>query len=189
MSVPAARAADLLAQLAAPARLQVFAELVHFGGEGVTLAELSIRLDMPKPEVAEVLGRLVSAGLAFGTGNGLFRARTDIFRETAQALDRAQPIAPLLAGYPQLRSYFAHGRLPALPPTLSERYRQIAELIARFLAVEGVLTEDEVNQRIAVIADDVAAVRRMLVETGWLERDRAGTSYGSARSVPHLHLA
>jgi hypothetical protein len=67
---------------------------------------------------------------------------------------------------------------------MSDRYQQIAELFARFLAVDGVLTEDQVNRALAVVADDVAAVRRMLVETGWLDRDRAGTSYGSARPLP-----
>jgi hypothetical protein len=56
-------------------------------------------------------------------------------------------------------------------------------LFARFIAVEGILTEAEINDRIAPAADDVAAVRRMLVESGWLERDRAGTSYGSARTL------
>ncbi|MEU4563988.1 DUF2087 domain-containing protein [Actinoplanes sp. NPDC023936] len=180
MSIAAARAAELLMQLSHPARLRAFAELVRAGAEGATIAELSIYLDQPKPEVAELLGRLVGAGLASGTGNGLFRVRAEVLREAAQGLDREQPINSLLTDFPQLKSYFAHGRLTSLPPTMSERYQQIAELFARFLAVEGVLTEDEVNARIAPVADDVAAVRRMLVETGWLERDRAGTTYGSA---------
>ncbi|MEV6302923.1 DUF2087 domain-containing protein [Actinoplanes sp. NPDC051861] len=184
MSAEAARAAEILTQLSNPARLIAFAELVKHGVNGATIAEMSIHLDMPKPEAGEVCARLVGAGLATGTGNGVFRARADVLREAAQTLDRAQPIAPLLAGYPQLRSFFSHGRLTSLPPTMSERYQQIGELFARFLAVDGVLTEDEVNRRLAVLTDDVAAVRRMLVETGWLERDRAGTSYGSARTLP-----
>jgi hypothetical protein len=181
MSVPAARAAELLMQLSNPLRLRALAELVRQGNNGVSIAEMSIHLDLPKPEVGELLGRLVGAGLATGTGKGDFRARPEVLREAAQALGKAQPITPLLADYPQLKSYFAHGRLTSLPPTMSERYQQISEMLARFLAVEGVLTEDEINARIAVVADDVAAVRRMLVETGWLERDRAGTSYGSPR--------
>ena len=40
------------------------------------------------------------------------------------------------------------------------------------------------NRALAAVSDDVAAIRRMLVETGWLERDRAGTTYGSARPLP-----
>ncbi|MFC7529830.1 DUF2087 domain-containing protein [Actinoplanes sp. GCM10030250] len=184
MSVQAARAAEILMQLSHPARLRAYAELVNQGNNGATLFELSLHLDMPKPDVAELCGRLVGAGLARGTGQGTFRARPDVLREAAQALARVQPIAPLLADYPQLKSYFAHGRLSSLPPTMSERYHQIGELFARFLAVDGILTEAEVNDRLAVVTDDVAAARRMLVETGWLERDRAGTSYGSGRPLP-----
>ena len=45
--------------------------------------------------------------------------------------------------------------------------------------------EDEINRRLAAVTDDVAGVRRMLVDTGWLERDRAGTTYGPGRPLPH----
>jgi hypothetical protein len=184
MSREAAHAAGLLMLLSHPARLRAFAELARHGTDGVTIFEMSIHLDLPKPEVADLLGRLVGAGVATGTGDGYYRARDGVLREAAQALARTQPIAPLLAEYPQLKAYFTHGRLASLPPTLGERSQQIGELFARFVAVDGVLTEAEVNDRIAGAADDVAAVRRMLVETGWLERDRAGTTYGSARPTP-----
>jgi hypothetical protein len=182
MSAEAARAAELLTQLSNPVRLRAFAGLVARGTEGFSVAEMSFLLDMTKPEAGEALGRLAGLGLASGSGDGYYRAKPEVLREAAQALVATLPIAPLLKEYPQLKSYFTHGYLTSLPPTLSDRYEQIAELLARFLAIDGVLTEDEVNKRIAKVAEDVAAVRRMLVETGWLERDRAGTSYGSART-------
>ncbi|GIE75560.1 hypothetical protein Aph02nite_15100 [Actinoplanes philippinensis] len=184
MSVEAAHAAGLLMLLSHPIRCRAFAELARHGKDGVTIFEMSIHLDVPQAEAAELLGRLVGADVATGSGNGYYRVRDGVLREAAQALDRTQPIAPLLSEYPQLKSFFSHGRLTSLPPTLSERAQQMAELFARFLAVDGVLSEAEVNDRIAAAADDVAAVRRMLVESGWLERDRAGTSYGSARRLP-----
>ncbi|GAA4601767.1 hypothetical protein BJY16_004006 [Actinoplanes octamycinicus] len=181
MSAEAARAAELLTQLSNPARLRAFAELVRRGSEGSSLAEMAFHLDISKPEAGEALGRLAGLGLASGSGDGYYRAKPEVLREVAQALTKTLPIAPLLTEYPQLKGYFAHGRLDSLPPTMSERYQQIAELLARFLAVDGVLTEDEVNQRLAAVTDDVAAVRRMLVDTGWLDRDRAGASYGAGR--------
>jgi hypothetical protein len=94
-----------------------------------------------------------------------------------------QPIAPLLATYPQLRGNFSHGRLVSLPPTLSDRYQQLGELLARFLALDGLYDEDQINHRLAAVTDEVASVRRMLVDTGWLERDRAGTTYGAGRPL------
>lgn len=182
-SADAARAAEILAQLSAPPRLAAFAELVRRGKEGATLAELAYTLDVPIQEAGNLLARLTGAGLATGTGNGVYRADPSELRTAAQAVDRAQPIAPLLAGFPQLRGNFAHGRLTSLPPTLSERYQQAAELFARFLALDGLCTEDDVNKRLSEVTDDVAGVRRMMVETGWLERDRAGTTYGPARPL------
>ena len=54
----------------------------------------------------------------------------------------------------------------------------------RFLALDGLCDEDEINRRLSAVTDDVAGVRRMLVDTGWLERDRAGTTYGPGRPLP-----
>jgi len=184
MSADAARAAEVLAQLSSPARLIAYAELVRRDSEGATLAELAYLLDVPVQQAGEALARLTGAGLATGTGNGVYRARPGALREAADAVDRAQPIAPLLADYPQLKGNFAHGRLTSLPPTMSERYHLIGELLARFLALDGLYDEDAINRLLSVVTDDVAGARRMLVDTGWLERDRAGTTYGPGRPLP-----
>ncbi len=183
MSAEAARAAEILSQLAVPLRLKAFAELVRRGAEGASIAELAYTIDEPVQVAGETLARLVGSGLATGTGNGIYRASPGVLRETAQSIDRSQPIAALLGDYPQLRANFVHGLLKTMPPTLSERYEQLGELLARFLALDGLYDEDAINRRLAEVTDDVAAVRRMLVETGWLERDRAGSTYGPGRTV------
>jgi hypothetical protein len=180
-SADAARAAEMLSQLATPERLAAFAELVRRGKEGATIAELAYVLDVPMQKSGELCARLVGAGLATGTGNGVYRANAGVLREAAAAVDMMQPVAPLLRGYPQLKGYFSHGRLTSLPPTLGERYDQVGELIVRLLALDGVCDEDSLNRRLAAVTDDVAGVRRMLVDTGWLERDRAGSTYGVGR--------
>jgi hypothetical protein len=187
MSVEAARAAEVLAQLSVPVRLLALAELVRRGQEGASLGELSYAMDLPLPEVGDACARLVGLGLASGTGNGFYRAVPQGLRglrDAAAAVDRLQPITALLADYPQLRGNFSHGRLTGLPPTLSDRYELIGELIARHLALDGLYAEDEINRRLATITDDVAGTRRMLVDTGWLERDRAGSTYGPGRPLP-----
>ena len=184
MSVEAARAAEVLAQLSVPVRMLTLAELVRRGPEGASLAELSSALDLPLPQVGDACARLVGLNLATGTGTGFYRARPEGLREAADAVDRLQPITALLADYPQLRANFSHGRLTGLPPTLSDRYELIGELLARFLALDGLYSEDEINRRLAEVTDEIAGTRRMLVDTGWLERDRAGTTYGTGRPVP-----
>ncbi|MGA5301702.1 DUF2087 domain-containing protein [Nucisporomicrobium flavum] len=182
MSLEAARAADVLTQLSGETRLLALAELVRCGKNGASLGELSYRLDLPLPKVGDACARLVALGVAIGSGNGFYRARLEGLREAAAAVERSQPIAGLLADYPQLRGNFSHGRLTSMPPTLSDRYEVLGELLSRFLALDGLYDEDEINKRLAEVTDDVAAVRRMLVDTGWLERDRAGTTYGPGRS-------
>lgn len=184
MSAEAARAAEVLAQLSAPIRLHAFTELVRRNRDGVSLAELSIALDRPLPEVADACARLVALGLATGAGAGTYRARPEGLREAAEGVDRRQPIAALLSEYPQLRANFSHGRLTSLPPTLSDRYHLIGELLARFLSLDGLYAEAEINRKLTLVADDVAGTRRMLVDTGWLERDRAGSTYGPGRPLP-----
>lgn len=184
MTAAAARAAEILTQLSSPQRLLVLAELARHGPDGITLAELAPATGLPLPKAADACARLVALGLATGAGAGAYRARLDGLREAAAAVDGRQPIAALLDDYPQLRGNFAHGRLTGLPPTLSERSEQMGELLVRFLALDGLCGEDEINCRLAEITDDVAGVRRMLVDTGWLKRDRAGTTYGQGRPVP-----
>jgi DNA-binding IclR family transcriptional regulator len=183
MSAEAARAAEVLTQLSSPHRLRALAELMR-RTEGASLAELSYALDLPLPETGDACARLASLGLASGSGNGFYRARPEGLREAAAAVDALQPITPLLRDYPQLKGYFQHGRLTSLPPTLSDRTPVLGELLTRFLALDGLCDESEINRRLAVVADDVAGVRRMLVDTGYLERDRAGTTYGVGRPVP-----
>jgi hypothetical protein len=184
MSAEAARAAELLTQLSSPPRLIAFAELVRRGPQGATIAELAYLLDVPAAKAGEALARLVGVDLATGTGNGVYWAVPGALREAAAAIDRTQPIAALLGDYPQLRGHFAHGRLTELPPTMSERYHQLGELVARFLALRELCDEHTVNRRLATLTDEVAGLRRLLVETGWLERDRAGTTYGPGRPLP-----
>lgn len=179
-----ARAGEVLAQLSSQSRLLAFAELARRGKEGASLAEVAYALDVPLATAGDACARLVAAGLATGTGNGFYRARLEGLREAAAEVDRLQPITPLLAEYPQLRGNFSHGRLTTLPPTLSDRYPLLGELLARFLALDGLYDEGEINRRLAAVTDEVAAVRRMLVDTGWLERDRAGTTYGPGRPLP-----
>ena len=184
MSAAAARAAQVLTHLAHPDRLAVLAELSKRDSEGATIAVLASSLDLPVTRVGDACSRLRGLGLATGTGNGIYKARLEGLREAAADVEKEQPIARLLVVYPELRANFAYGRVKELPPTASERSDLMGELLARFLDLDGLYDESEINQRLARVTDDVAGARRMLVETGWLERDRAGTTYGLGRQLP-----
>src|ERR1700759_3110996 len=147
MSAAAARAAEILTHLSHPDRLAVLAELSR-RADGGTIAELAQALDLPVTRVGYARSPLVGIKAAAGTGTAIYRARLEGLREAAVAVAQAQPIAPLLDDYPELRSNFAHGRIRELPPTASERSWVMGQLLARFLDLDGLYDEAEINRRL-----------------------------------------
>ena len=105
------------------------------------------------------------------------RPRLQALEQTAADLLAALPVTALLAQDPSLGRLFRHGRLTGLPvlARVEERAR-LADLLVRLLPPDRSLTEPEVNAALAEVADDVAAVRRFLVEEGRLTRE-AGRDY------------
>ena len=161
------------------------------------------------PSVARQLEVLVAAGLVERTGDGYdnLRARFDRVGELARDLARSRGRRPRARRArrrlaPRRR---AARRRPssawARRPTTSEDPAGVPrrrpadddpgpapkrQVVLRFL-LERVFTEDrdypekEVNQRLALFHPDVAALRRYLSTTGYVDRDAA---YRRARSRP-----
>jgi hypothetical protein len=177
------RAAELLSHLSNQTRLLVLAELARRGEDGATLSELAAALDLPVPKLGDACARLLSVHAATRMPDGRYVARLAGLREASAALDDLQPISALLDEYPKLRSVFSHGRLVSLPVLYGDAYWQLAEMLARFVALESPVDEADINRRLSAVSNDVALLRRMLVDTGWLARDKAGTTYEPSRPV------
>ena len=72
----------------------------------------------------------------------------------------------------------ADGRIDRYPSADADR-RELHEHVAQRVVADGeTLTEPELNERLAAFADDVAVLRRYLVDHELLERTRSGSSYG-----------
>ena len=69
-----------------------------------------------------------------------------------------------------LRTFFKHGRLVRIPAQL-KKFQVILEELADEFEPEREYTELEVNQILVEFSDDVASLRRGLIEEKWLERD------------------
>ena len=177
------RAAELLSQMADENRLLVLGAMARRGADGATLTEIGEELSLPLPKVGDACARLVALGVAHRDGSR-FQSRLAGFRAAADDLDWLHPISALLSAYPRLRGSFSHGRLVSMP-ALGEGYDQLARMLAEFVNLPGEADEAEVNRRLQDVSDDVAMLRRMLVDLGWLVRDRAGRTYrpGSPESV------
>jgi DNA-binding Lrp family transcriptional regulator len=171
------RAAELLSMLADRTRLRVLAELSRCGQSGATMPALAEALDIPLDKVRQSVARLVGLEVVERVGQNIFVVRLSGLRAAAAALDDLSPVTALLEEYPRLRGCFSHGRLVAMPS--DTHGADFAEFLGRLVAVEGVVDEAEINRRLAVVGDP-AALRRLMVDTGVLVRDSAGTAYTAA---------
>lgn len=76
---------------------------------------------------------------------------------------------------------FSHGRLIAVPRRPARREQLLGYLAARLFVGGRVYSEAEVNEALGTVHDDTSALRRYLVEAGFLGRTRDGSVYQRLR--------
>jgi hypothetical protein len=124
------------------------------------------------PLVLEGLGRLKSAGLVDAEG----RLRADVLRDLAQSLPQTPSADPALlgAGWSEdeatvLGRFFSGERLVSIPSAHAKRLVVLERLAQEF--EPGVrYQEAEVNFALQMFYADYAALRRYLVDEGFLTR-------------------
>ena len=139
----------LVSALADPARLQLFARICA---------------GLPA-DGAKLVKRLVDAGLVTVDGDA-YRAVPEVFRE-ALAKAPADPLDGL----------FRHGRLVTIPHSGRRRQLLLAHLAERF-EPGRLYTEQDVREKLSMVHDDHATLRRYLVDEGLLQRSNDGSAYG-----------
>jgi len=181
--------AAVVGLLAEPARVRVFAALVLGAG---TLEEVVATTGLPAPVVLRAADRLAAGGLierlAAGRGEGpAYRSREDRIAAAARAGARNRaarpPGDPTLTGDEGqiLGNFVVDGRLSSIPAARAKRRVVLDHLAARF-EPGRVYPERDVNFMLGRVYADYAALRRLLVDEGFLERRegfywRAGGSY------------
>lgn len=173
------QAAGMLRALASPVRLTLLSLVVQrqAAGEDCSLTALAEATGTPMRVLLKDVARLQQSGL-LTRGDRTVSADLSALQTTADALVEKLPITGLLATAPDLRRYFADGRLISLTVDHTVKL-QLAPLLARLLPDDRALTEAEVNDRLRQVHDDHAALRRMLVDFGQLTRD-GGANYRRA---------
>ncbi|WP_410638978.1 DUF2087 domain-containing protein [Amycolatopsis sp. lyj-346] len=144
----------LVSALADPDRLQLFARICA-APDGLETSAAT----------AKLAKRLVDAGLVTVAGDR-YRAVPSVFRE---ALAKA-PVDPLDA-------LFRHGRLVSIPHSGRRRQLLLAYLADRF-EPGRLYTEQDVREKLSMVHDDHATLRRYLVDEGLLQRSNDGGAYG-----------
>jgi len=126
--------------------------------------------------VARAIGRLAAGGLVETDADGRCRLRADRFRAAARDAAEREPAAEstLLEGFPAAtaavaRNFFDGSRLRSIPTQRSKRLAVLDVLAAKF-EPGRVYPERDVNFLLGTFHDDVAALRRYLVDEDFLER-------------------
>ncbi|RBM08170.1 DUF2087 domain-containing protein [Streptomyces sp. PT12] len=80
-----------------------------------------------------------------------------------------------------VQALFARGRLIAIPRRAERREQLLAHLSETLFEPGHAYSEREVNDRLRTVHEDCAALRRYLVDDGWLARSPDGGGYRRAR--------
>jgi hypothetical protein len=191
----------LIALLADPGRLRVFAALVLAPKQGARPQELAASSNVPVRDVIKTLIRLDEAHLAVrltdqSAGDDGADPSDDRWRAVPETLraatganthngDNALPPEPVVQDpntASVLRNFFALGRLTHVPAAHAKRMVVLDYLAQSF--EPGVRYEEtKVNRILGSFHDDYAALRRYLVDAGFLSRSenvywRSGGSVG-----------
>jgi len=175
MMMDATRIEDLsllFKALADPARLRVLGLLAERPHAGHELAD---RASLSPPTISHHMRRLVAARLVDVAPDAqarIYSLRTDTIRELSGALPGDQNMQP--AGEEDdgvHRAFFDGPRLRQIPASRKKRVIVLRRLLERF-APDRAYPESEVNDLLREAHDDVATLRRELVDYGFMVRDR-----------------
>jgi hypothetical protein len=164
---------DVLRALADPERLAI-AGLLARGSR--TAASLRDELGLPVTRLRKHLTRLTAAGVArLGSDRKTYRLDPDTLRRVAEAVGPPRDAGLALGAASEdeegvLRTFFRNGRLTEIPAKESKR-RIVLERIAVEFDPGARYDEKEVNVIVGRFFNDYAALRRYLVDEGFLSRD------------------
>ena len=163
----------ILRALADPERLAIAGHLARSSG---TAAELAEAIDLPLARVRKHLNRLTAAGIVrLQDDRRTYRLDPETLRWAAEQVGPPRDAGLALGAASEdersvLRAFFRDGRLTEVPSKESKR-RIVLERIA--LEFEPGVDYDEqmVNAIVGRFSADHAALRRHLVDEGFLDRD------------------
>lgn len=163
-------AATVLGLLSDDDRLRVVAALALDAHDP---SEVAARAGMDVRRAGRALARLTSAGLVERDGNG-YRLVRERFRGALESIPPNEPTPALESGLGReadrvLATFLQNGKLSSIPVNRTKRMIILDYLAGRFELGE-VFSEKDVNETLRALHPDVAALRRYLVDEGFLDR-------------------
>lgn len=172
------RAALLIQALSSPAAAAVIGALPSRPGQSAPVAALVAQASDPQRWHGEA-ARLAAVGavrLDQSDGQTSIALDRDTIAAVLDGLCHDLPGEQLARRHPELRPFIAYGRFtswPAQPAKVEQVHAALAELFAP----GEQLDEAGVNERLAEVLEDVAQVRRGLVDRGILRREPGSDRY------------
>jgi hypothetical protein len=182
-ATPVPDAGAIVGLLADDDRRRVFAALV-LGGS--TLEEVRALTGLSSRRAVTALARLVAGDLVIRSDRGEHVLRGEAFRLAAMAAAPKRPGPDPTDDVAEddariLRRYYRGGRLTQIPPQRSRKL-VILDRLAQEFDVGSRYSERQVNAILRRFHDDVASLRRFLVDEGFLDR-ASGEYWRSGGSV------
>lgn len=119
-----------------------------------------------------IVTALVNADVVRQGNDGDYVLNSEIFRELLAHEPAQKPVG--------IERFFRDGRLHTYPASPVERRELLDVIAARTLAPGEVVPERVINERLSAFTDDVAVLRRYLVDFELVERRRDGSEYSLA---------
>lgn len=168
------RLAHLFRALADPARLRILGAIADQPRSGKELAE---SLGLTPPTISHHMRKLVEAGLVQVTSEGT-RHTYRLDEQTLRDAVRSQPAAIAAPDLNEedrerakvLRDFFDGERLKSIPAQRKKRVVVLQQLVQRFEPGQQ-YPERAVNETLRAAHEDVATLRRELVDYGFMRRE------------------
>lgn len=164
------RMATVFKALADPNRLRILGQLAARSCTGQDLAEL---LAVTPPTISHHMRRLVDAELVTVTPDAqsrIYALNLDAMRHLAREQRPQEGVAEEEIDSIG-RAFFDGPRLKQIPASRKKRVLVLRRLLERFSPAAS-YTEREVNDLLRLAHDDVATLRRELVDYGFMTRDK-----------------
>lgn len=183
--------ARLLKVIADETRLRILGAIAV---RPLTGKELAARLSLTPPTISHHMRKLTEAGVVVAESDAqkqIYSLNTDLLLASRRAPLDEPTTAPQREGEwtgaddafraKTVRDFFDGERLKTIPAQRKRRVIVLQHLVERFNPSET-YTEREVNDLLRPAHDDVATLRRELVDYGFMQRDRG--IYQVTRGVP-----
>ena len=165
---PAEKAVRLMGLLGEPERFRV-AAAVALGSRGIDdIVSLS---KVPRRAAEREVARLISGGLLERDDAG-YRFAAEELKDASRAMAVIQPTEDFDAPTDEvrvLRSFIRDGRLKTIPAVRSKRV-VVLDYLSRLFEPGRRYPESAVNESLSLWHEDVATLRRYLVDEGFMQR-------------------